>query len=160
MPRRIDAPWSVSQDENENERLSETYPSEDYPWAFHQNETTWRDEGKKTTSSFYLAHTPVVPGTTIGTIYLGQSRVEHQIFVIATNGEFKPTTLNGVGKPNLNISPRCTNGILNHVIGELVLVWDVPPGPHHVVFSYESVTEILYDENFNGVKKNGQSTKT
>lgn len=106
---------------------------------FVANEKTWTSEGKKTVSSFYLEHTPVGPGTTTGVIHLGDE--EEYTFVIGPSGEFVPSCLRPPLRWNQDEPPHCIRGLLNAVVGELVLIWDMPPGPHHVVVSYEYVIE-------------------
>lgn len=94
---------------------------------FVQNETTWDIVIDKKTIH-QLTHTPVIPGTTTGTIYHGNDGI--QTFVINSDRKF---TFANIGKPEVKV----VSGSIKECIGEITFEWNNAPEECHLVVSYE-----------------------
>lgn len=114
------------------------------PWFTSQvipNETTSTDAGTLTTSAFApLEHTPVLPGTVTGTIYLAGTAI--QTFTVSSAGSF---TFSDIGSP----SSKVTSGTLNVNTGEVVFTWNsggsVAGDSNYAVINYEYNMECQQD---------------
>lgn len=104
-----------------------------YASQYVQNEIMNVAKGDTRTSVFLpFEHTPVLAGTAVGTIYLGDepSKDSIQTFVVSFSGLL---SLTNIGKPKIKV----VEGVFQHESGILVLIWNKIPGPHHALVSYE-----------------------
>lgn len=108
-----------------------------YSSQFVQNETTNTDPGAIITSAYApLEHTPVLAGTVSGTVYDGATAV--QTFTVDSTGTFTFTLLGAFGT-------FANGGTINLTTGEVVVTWNVAPGPNHLVVNYEYNMECNQD---------------
>lgn len=136
--RRLDAPWSVSQDEPLRFGLMDGFCLTDadlqmppYPWQFVQNEIIHPAREVKYnryTNIFVLSYVPILPASTTATVYCGQTAI--QTFVA---DEFGGLNLTKIGTPDIFVE----NGNLSILTGQLELHWNNHPGHNYVVVSYE-----------------------
>lgn len=93
------------------------------------NEVSSYDSGSTTTAAYSpFEHTPIIPGSVTGTVYVGTTVV--QTFSVSEVGVF---TFTDVNAPSI----KATAGTLNVTTGEMVLTWNSAPSSNHVVISYE-----------------------
>jgi hypothetical protein len=109
-----------------------------YTSQFVQNETSSTDGGASTLSVYSpLEHTPVLPGTVTGTIYVGATAI--QTFTVNESGSFAFQLL---GSP----TSKVTAGTLNQTTGEITFTWNSPAGgANNFVASYEYNMECNQD---------------
>lgn len=100
-----------------------------YKYQFIQNETQ-SNLGKETLSYFILEHTPILAGSLIGKVYVGTEA--RYIIEVSSSGEFK---INKIGTTPNEVFLKMGNLKLN--TGELILMWNTPPGQNSIVVSYE-----------------------
>ncbi len=102
-----------------------------YAHQFVQNETSNTDPGLDLSSAYNpLEHTPILPGTMTGTIFDGATAVA--TFAVSEAGVVAITV---IGAPAC--TPQTVGSSLNLTSGELVIAWDIAPGPNHVLVNYE-----------------------
>lgn len=100
-----------------------------YSCQFVQNETTNHDHGLEAKTVYApLEHTPIIPGTTVGSVYAGTGLV--CTFTVDSFGSFNFTD---VGHPNT----KPIFGEIDLKTGQIQLNWNGAPGPNHLVVSYE-----------------------
>ena len=99
-----------------------------YSSQFVQNETTAVDSSNDTAGSFTLAHTPVIAGTIVGTVYVSTTAV--QSFVVSEAGAF---TFTDIGTPGT----KATAGSIVLSSGTITLTYGASVAASHLVLSYE-----------------------
>ena len=116
---------------------------------FIQNEASSTDAGSDAVANYSpLEHTPVLPGTVLGTVYVGSTAV--QTFVVSPVGVF---TFTGIGSPTVfantlggvSTGTGVAGNSINPTTGELNLVFNSAPSSNHVVISYEYNMECNQD---------------
>ncbi len=111
-----------------------------YSSQFVENETTTTDAGVIVTATYApLEHTPVLGGTVTGTVYDGATAI--QTFTVSSVGVFTFTDL-AAGLAAKGITAGST---INLATGEIVVTWDNPAGPNHLVVNYEYNMECNQD---------------
>lgn len=83
--------------------------------------------GTSTTSTLYLANTPIDYNSVQGIIFAADTEV--YTFTVASNGTL---TLHAVDSP----SPTVSAGTLNLKTGKITLTWSAPPGANSIQASY------------------------
>ncbi len=124
---------SLQQLASGNANLSVFYSSQ-----FIENETGSTSPGGAGLTYTYapLEHTPVLPGTLVGTVFDGATAV--QTFTVDSTGTFAFTA---IGAP-ANVA---TAGNVDLVTGEVTLTWNANPGDNHFVANYEYNMECNQD---------------
>lgn len=89
-----------------------------------------------------LQHTPVLAGTTTGTVYLkcGQSTIAIQTFVIMSNGS-------AVFQDIYRSKVKVVSIKQNVHTGEMYFVWNKKPADHYYVISYEYSLECQWNDD-------------
>lgn len=110
-----------------------------YTSQFVSNESTSTDSGANILAVYApLEHTPVIPGTVTGTLYVGSTAM--QTFTVDQSGNF---TFTSIGTP----ANTAASGTLNVTTGEMTITWNsaAPSAANHVVMSYEYNMECNQD---------------
>ena len=111
-----------------------------YSSQFVQNETTSTDPGTITTSVYApLEHTPVLPGTITGTVFVGATAI--QTFTVSAAGVF---TFNDLVS-GLSAKGQATGSSINYTTGLVQVAWTGAPGTNNLVMSYEYNMECNQD---------------
>lgn len=111
-----------------------------YSSQFVQNETTSTDPGAITTSTYApLEHTPVLPGTITGTVFVGATAI--QTFTVSAAGVF---TFNDL-VAGLSAKGQASGSSINYTTGLVQVAWTSAPSTNHLVMSYEYNMECNQD---------------
>lgn len=117
-----------------------------YAQNFYQNESH-DHQGGAAVCSYTLEHTPILPGTTTGTIIrqvndgiLDGTWVNVQTFVLSANGNVQ---FQDIGEPLI----KGLFGTLNLATGVLTLTYNEDPGVHRIIVSYEADAEVAVPQN-------------
>lgn len=103
-----------------------------FVFTAHSNETTSTDPGLPVVSTFLpLAHTPVVPATLAGDVFVGSTKI--QSFTVDANGVF---TFTDVGAP-ASTRAISAGSTLSPSTGQIVIAWSGPVGPNHLMVNYQ-----------------------
>lgn len=107
-----------------------------YDSQFVQNETTnqCRDSLR---STYLLEHTPVLPGTSTYTVYVGNTAV--QIGAASMDGKMN---FDKIGNPEFYVE----GGDINHTTGEVTVRWNKIPPANFLVMSYEYNLETQWSD--------------
>lgn len=108
-----------------------------YSSSFIQNESL-ANAGGGTTLTYTLEHTPLLPGTLIGTVYDGSTAI--QTFQTSTANAF--TFSDVIDTTSI---PHVTAGSVNATTGVVSFTWSADPGSNTVVFNYEYNMECQAD---------------
>ena len=111
-----------------------------YPHQFVQNEVLTPVFEREKCENLTLQHTPVLPGTTTGTVYLKNKPI--QVFVISSKGDV-------TFQADHRLSPSKVKVISikqNVHTGEMYFVWNEKPDNHQYVISYEYNMECQQDD--------------
>ncbi len=114
-----------------------------------QNEATSTDAGGIVVANYSpLEHTPILPGTVTGTVYVGATAV--QTFIVSSTGTFQfsaigsPTVFaDTVGHTATGVGVAATT--LNTTTGEISLTFNSAPSTNNLVLSYEYNMECNQD---------------
>jgi len=120
------------------------------PKRHHEHHQLFKDEELMlTTAATYpltnlitkyvpFENTPVIPGSFTAQIYIngtGHPYCSQAIHIDAHGTFYSPHA------PTRN-QPVCVNAQLDKNTGELVCMWDKPPGQHKIYATYETVSEL------------------
>lgn len=101
-------------------------------FQYVQNEVSTTDQGGTNHIALYLPleHTPILPGSLIGTVYRGSCAI--QTFKVDHQGVF---SFEDLGQQDVKCIPQGSS--INWTTGELLMKWSGQVGSNHMVMSYE-----------------------